>query len=162
MKIMGKIITGVLIVSVIFIYIKKHKEAAYINTKEIAIQTEEIDKSYDIITEQLIEEEQELPEERSTEMIDGIPESSKETNTEMIYENSDLPGVLNTEMIDEEYIQNEDSDITQVENLTSPSSEADSLLKSMNLIELKELAKEQDIKGISRMKKAELIKILSS
>ena len=132
MKTMGKIITGVLIVSVIFMYIKNTKKHTI--TKDICTQTESTDSGQQL---EIIEENE------------SIDESIDEEN-ESIDEENDL----------DDYIQNEVSQIEEVENLSSPVSQ-DNELTRMSVIELKERARVQQIKGYSKLKKAELIEILS-
>jgi len=134
MKTMGKIITGVLIVSVIFMYIKNRKEYSEKELKktcDVGIQTESI---------------------YTNNILDDLYTEEKTYN--------DIDESKNGLLIEEEYIQTENLDIQEVENLDSPSSEH-SELNNLNVIELKDLAKLQNIKGYSRMKKAELIEILS-
>ena len=135
---MGKIITGVLIVSVIYLYIKKRKKEAT-KKENIATQTEPIIK------------DEVLPIQKIDSCMYSISEE--------ILSNSE----------EEEYIQTEESQIQEVEQLsqdrtnvsdTEEESQANEL-KNMSVIELKELAKQQNIKGFSRMKKTELIEILS-
>ena len=74
-------------------------------------------------------------------ILDGIHAEEKLENLDVIFE--------------ENYAV-----IQEVENLDSPSSEH-SEPENMSVIELKNLAKLQNIKGYSRMKKSELIEILS-
>lgn len=129
MKTMGKIITGVLIISVIYMYIKNtKKETKEKETKDVCLQTESI--YMDIIRDELLAEEK----------LDLICEDS---------EDDVIPK-------EDEYIQKEESQIEEVENLSPENG-----LISMSVIELKELAKQQNVKGFSRMKKSELIEILS-
>ena len=135
MKTMGKIITGVLIISVIYIYIKNSKKTTKKEkiTYDICIQT-------DVCEDHLVFQD-----------LDTINEENVlDVSTVIEEENNTI----------DEYIQKETSCIEEVENLSSPISQ-DNSLKNMNVIDLKELAKEQNIKGYSRMKKADLIEILS-
>ena len=124
MKTMGKIITGVLIISVIYMYIKNTNKTTKKETKDVCIQTENMD----IIRHKHYAEE-------------------KLENLDVIFE-------------EDQVVEDDNADIQEVENLNSPSSEHTEP-ENMSVIELKNLAKEQNIKGYSRMKKAELIEILS-
>ena len=134
MKTMGKIITGIIIVSVIFVCIKKSKE----NIKKlnnVSTQTESNLES--IIEEEEINETEE--EENSEEEEHEISES----------EISEINETEEKEISESEIIESEVVLGTEEE------------LENMSVIELKELAKIQNIKGFSRMKKSDLIQSLS-
>ena len=125
MKTISKLITGVIIVSVIYIYIKNTKTTQKHNTKDICTQTEsDMHMELDEIASDI------------EDKLNVIEESNSDIETE------------------DEYIHNEESHIEEVENLSNQMSQ-DNGLRNMNVVELKELAKEQQVKGYSRMKKSE-------
>ena len=149
MKTMGKIITGIIIVSVIFVCIKKSKE----NIKKlnnVSTQTESNLES--IIEEEEINETEE--EENSEEEEHEISESEINETEEEEHEisESEISEINETE---EKEIS--ESEIIESEVVLGTEEE----LENMSVIELKELAKIQNIKGFSRMKKSDLIQSLS-
>ena len=144
MKTMGKIITGVLIVSVIYIYIQNTKKRV---TKEICAQTDEIDKinfgqQYNTIIEEGNQEKINFGQQFNT----IIEENGNQENMKIIDESNELIC--------------EETDLDLLIDVSSPVSQ-DNELTCLSVIELKDLARVQQIKGYSRMKKAELIQILS-
>ena len=127
MKTAGKIILSVIIVSVIYTYIRNtkiEKSISKINTNTVSTQT------------------------------DFVPECTEAYSQEKVYSISEE--TYSDSEKEDEYIQKEESQIEEVENLSQ-----DNGLKSMSVMDLKDLAREQQIKGFSRMKKIELIEILS-
>lgn len=150
MKTMVKILTGVLIVSVIMYINKKNK---FKETVNIETQTDSCtqETNYEIEEELiLIKEEDEILNEEELMLIQ---EEDKISIEEELILNEEEDKILNEE---EDIILNEEQ--IEEENMEVNFSE----LNNMNVCELKELAKQQDIKVVSRMKKADLIKILSS
>ena len=140
MKTMGKIIAGVLIVGVIYMYMKNNKTTMKkdTKTKDISVQTDSLidepilkDELYVIEAEEYIQKEESLIEE-----VKQLTSNSISADVEQVEEH------------------------THIEEVSSPVSQNDGI-RNMSVIELKELAKEQNVKGYSRMKKAELIEILS-
>ena len=157
MKTMGKIITGVLIISVIYMCIKNTKKTTQkeITTSDICIQTD-ISKDH-LVSQGLLDTTNE-ENNFNVHKDEFEPTVIEEENNFNVHKDKFEPTVIEEEnnTIDE-YIQKEELCIEEVSNPMSQDSE----LKNMSVVDLKELAKHQQIKGYSRMKKVELIEILS-
>ena len=160
MKTMGKIITGVLIISVIYMYIKNtKKETKEKETKDICIQTEPIYMEDELLAQEKLDSDTEKKNSEIEDNYDIVKENFEDIQNEESSTQENFEDIQNEEsQIQDDYIQNEES---QIQEISSCLSSQENGLKDMSVIELKEFARLQQIKGYSRMKKAELVQILS-
>ena len=100
----------------------------------------------------------EVAHEIDTEMRKIIDECYKKA-TKIIKDNRDLLELLATTLLEYETLTKEQIDYL-VENGKMPSEEKETTYEKMSLTKLKEIAKEKEIKGYSKMDKEEIIKEL--
>ena len=129
MKLSGKIITGIVIVGIIYVYYRNKSMKIVLKTDE-STQTDFMEP----IIEELTLEQQDHKvsyEIKKEEYINTLNSIREEETTEQI--------------IDDNHYSSEEDNQTII---------------NYSVLELKEMAKEQKIKGYSKMKKAELIEKL--
>ena len=141
MKISGKLITGIVIVGILYVYLKKVPIKTLVSKRDMSTQTDFMETIIEELT--LEKQDQEVSNEINKEEYKDIAPKHN-------YQIIDYSYYSEEELKDQEDIVVEEQEDCIVEESTL----------NYSVIELKEMAKEQKIKGFSRMKKAELIEKL--